>query len=340
MIALSRIAEIVDGTVQGDALFQVSQLMSLESAAADAISFCVDPVTNAALSTSKAGAVMLAPAYEDFFVGNKILVDNPYLAYAKISSVFAAITKSGHPPSIDPATSAGISSTAEIGDNVSIGRFTTIGDNSSIGDDVVIGHGVHIADNVQIGAGCRIENNVVISTRCQIGYNCHLSPAAVIGANGFGYAADGESWHRIEQLGRVIIGNKVDVGANTTIDRGSLGDTTIGHGVKLDNQIQIAHNVEIGENTAIAGCVGIAGSAKIGKRCQIAGRAAILGHLEIADDVTILVNSTVTKSIHRKGEYGSMIPVQTISQWRKNLAIIRRLDKILSGLTDQKASDN
>lgn len=332
MYTLLQIAEIVDGVVKGDDAFEVSSLKSLPNSGIDALSFCVDPAKNPALQDTNAGAVMLAPAYEDYFPGNKILVKDPYLAYARISSLFLDSRKLHETESNQQCDSnSDVSHDAKLGENVVIGAFTTIGCQAEIANGTVIGNGVRIGNGVKIGSDCRIEDNVVISSRVVIGDRCYISPGAVVGSNGFGYAQDGEAWQRIEQLGRVLIGDNVDIGANTTIDRGALGDTIIGDGVKLDNQIQIAHNVEIGENTAIAGCVGIAGSAKIGKRCKIAGRAAILGHLNIADDVTILVNSTVTKSITQKGEYGSMIPVQTIAQWRKNLAIIRRLDKIFKG---------
>ena len=183
-----------------------------------------------------------------------------------------------------------------------------------------------------------IEDNVVICSGTRIGENCFLSPGVVLGASGFGYASDGPRWQKIEQLGIVVIGNNVDIGANTTIDRGALDNTVIGDGVKLDNQIQIAHNVTIGEHTIIAGCVGIAGSAKIGKRCKLGGRVAVLGHLELADDVTIMANSMVISSIKESGEYASAIGVQPIKKWLKTAALIRSLDKLTEKVKTLKKS--
>ena len=325
MVALSRIAQVTGGTVHGESDFELSSLKSLELATPDSLSFCVNPLKDSRFSTSRAGAMILAPQYADMFKGNSVLVADPYLGYAKCSSLF----KSENPQVISEVhPSVVLSDSASLGDDVSIGAFSSIAEGARIGSGVFVGNNVHVGRNVEIGSDTILENQVVITPGCKIGARCTLSPGVVVGSSGFGYAPDGDGWQKIEQLGSVIIGDDVDIGANTTIDRGALGNTVIHSGVKIDNLVQIAHNVEIGENTAIAGCVGIAGSAKIGRRCKIAGRAAIMGHLEIVDDVTILVNSMVTRSILDKGEYGSMIPVQLIQDWKKNVAVIHRLDKL------------
>ena len=331
MVSLSKIAEVTGGIVRGKPDFEIKSLQSLELATADAISFCLNPLKDSRFSTFRAGAMILAPQYAEMFNGHSILVADPYLGYAKCSSLFQSVnvhSYSGMHPS------AVLSGSATLGEDVSIGAFSSISEGVQIGNRTTIGNNVHVGRNVEIGSDTILENQVVVSEGCKIGSRCKLSPGAVVGSSGFGYAPDGESWHRIEQLGLVVIGDDVDIGANTTIDRGALGNTIIQSGVKIDNLVQIAHNVEIGENTAIAGCVGIAGSAKIGKRCKIAGRAAILGHLEIVDDVTILVNSMVTKSILESGEYGSMIPVQRIQQWKKNVAVMHQLDKLARKVSD------
>ncbi len=321
MVSLHRIAKIVDGEIHGDGSFEVHSLMSLDRARSDSLTFCVDSKTNHGGSTD-AGAVLVSPRNAELFSINRIVVEDPYLAYAKVSGLFKS---PGQPAVIAP--SARVSDTASMGERVSIGEFSVIGNGCTIGDDVIIGSGVHIGDSASVGAGTVVEHNTVIMDRCHLGMRCFVSPGVVIGSSGFGYAPAGESWQRIEQLGSVLIGDDVDIGANTTIDRGALDNTVIENGVKLDNLIQVAHNVRIGEHTAIAGCSGIAGSTVIGKRCKIGGRAAILGHLSICDDVTLLVNSLVTSSITSPGEYASMIPVQPSGQWRKNLAILRRLGR-------------
>ena len=327
MVSLHRIAKIVDGEVQGDGSFEVNSLMSLEQAGSDSLTFFVDKKDHNA-SDTRAGAVLVSPRSAGLFSTHRIIVEDPYLAYAKASGLF-----SHDVPGAVISAYARVAETAILGSGVSIGEFSTIGDRSKISDSVFIGSGVRIGGDVSIGSGSVIEDNSVIMSHSQIGMRCFISAGAVIGSSGFGYAPVDGGWQKIEQLGRVVIGDDVDIGANTTIDRGALDDTVIENGVKLDNLIQVAHNVRIGENTAIAGCSGIAGSTIIGRRCKIGGRAAILGHLTIADDVTLLVNSMVTSSITAAGEYASMIPVQPAKQWRKNVAIIRRLDRLSRKIT-------
>ena len=326
---LQTLADRVEGEVVGDAGFTVSGLRPVDKAGPTEISFVARGRRGFDAGSCTAGALIIARENNGIYPGNCILVDDPYLAYARISKLFQSPVR---------AQAAGISPNAQIeqdvllGDAVAIGHFSSIGQGAEIGAQTRIGQGVRIGAGAKIGRETTIEDNVVIGSLCELGDGCHVSPGAVIGASGFGYAPEGERWQKIEQIGRVIIGNNVDIGACTTIDRGAMDDTTIGDGVKLDNQIQIAHNVRIGENSIIAGCAAIAGSTRIGKRCKIGGCAAIVGHLVIADDVTILVNTLITGNIPQSGEYGAMIPGQEAGKWKRNVAALRKLDSTLRKL--------
>ncbi|MEX1080911.1 MAG: UDP-3-O-(3-hydroxymyristoyl)glucosamine N-acyltransferase, partial [Halofilum sp. (in: g-proteobacteria)] len=250
--------------------------------------------------------------------------DNPYATYARAAQLL-------HP---DPALLAGVHDSAcvepsaRIAADAHIGPQAVVGADSAIGEGVVIGPGACIGQGVKIGAATRVGPRAVIGDGCCIGARGRIQPGAVIGGEGFGYARDQDGWVRIPHIGVVIIGDDVEIGANTTIDRGTQGDTVIGDGVILDNQIQIAHNVRIGDRTAMAGCVGVAGSAVIGRDCTIGGAANILGHLEIADEVHITSMSDVRKSITLAGTYSSGTPLDAHAEWRRNAARFRQLDAL------------
>ncbi|MCY3769788.1 MAG: UDP-3-O-(3-hydroxymyristoyl)glucosamine N-acyltransferase [Gammaproteobacteria bacterium] len=325
MYSLQRISDLVDGKVEGDHRFHVGEISSLGKATATSITFFTDLKKKGELKATRAGAVLISPDHAQWFPGNKVIVSNPYLAYARLSRVFR---KNGFPEPAGIDGSALVADNCLIGDQVSIGSYSIISDRVRLGSHVVIGSGVRVHEEVSIGDHTVIESNAVISPGCRLGKRCHISPGVVIGSNGFGYAEDEGKWEKIEQLGGVEIGDDVDIGANTTIDRGALENTVIGNGVKLDNQIQIAHNVRIGDHTIMAGCSAIAGSTRIGRRCKIGGRVSILGHLQIVDDVTIYANGLVASSIKSAGEYASALPVQPARRWRKNAALIRRLDRL------------
>ena len=328
MLSLHQIAVLVEGIVLGDGDYKVKHIHSLEYATRDSISFFADRKKQPQLLNTQAGAVLLAQPHIDLYDGNKIVVTDPALAHARISKLFKQY----------PQRQAGVDDTAiidpsaKLGNAVCIGSYATIASGVRIGERVVIGNNVHVGAEVEIGDDTVIEAQVVICNGCRIGKRCCISPGVVIGASGFGYVLHQEIWEKIEQLGGVLIGDDVDIGANTTIDRGTLEDTRIGNGVKIDNQILIAHNVQIGNNSIMAGGVGIAGSAKIGQRCQLGARVGILGHLEIVDDVIVLADSLVTKSIKIAGDYASTLSAQPAKQWRKNLAIIHRLDKLVENV--------
>lgn len=324
-VTLARVAQVTGGRVDGDAGFTVAALKSLESAAADSLAFYAGR-RGAALQGTAAGAVILRAEHAGRFPRHKITVTDPYLAYARASVLFA-------PPSPAPGIhpTAVIKAGAAVHAGAAVGAFTVICADTVIDTGAVIGSHVTVGDNCTVGAGTVIAPGVQIYANTRIGRGCRIAAAAVIGAPGFGYApGDGDgaagdhAWTRIEQLGGVVIGDEVDIGAHTAIDRGALDDTVIAAGVKLDNHIQIAHNVRIGEHTIMAGCVAVAGSTVIGKRCQFGGRASILGHLTIADDVRVLAGGFVAKSITQPGEYSSLVPAMPAAKWRRVLARLRR----------------
>ena len=281
--SLCEIAEALGGHVLGDGKVLINKVASVANAQAGDISFINDSKYQKALANSKASAWVLREKDADITDLPRIIVDNPYAYFAKISALLNPI------PAIKLgiAQSAIIADSAAIPDSCSIGELAVIGDDVVLGDNVIIGHGCVIESGVTIADNVRLEPNVTIKHHCHIGKNCNIFSGAIIGSDGFGYAEENGVWLKIPQVGRVIIQDDVDIGANTTIDRGALDDTIIEEGVKLDNLIQIGHNCIIGAHTVIAGCVGVAGSAKIGKHCKIGGAAMILGHLEIADGVTI-----------------------------------------------------
>jgi len=215
-----------------------------------------------------------------------------------------------------------------VAESCTIGAHVVIGKNAKLADNVVIGAGTVIESGASIGTGSRIAANVVIYHDCVIGKNCAIASGTVIGADGFGYAEEQGRWVKIPQVGLVVIEDDVEIGANTTIDRGALDDTVIEQGVKLDNLIQIGHNCRIGAHSVVAGCVGIAGSARIGKHCKIGGAAMILGHLEIADGVTVSPGSMITRSLVKADTYTALMPFQPHEQWLKTAANIRRLGEL------------
>lgn len=311
-----------EGVVLGNGATLISRMSSLANAKVGDISFFNDSKYEKALSTSHASAYILKQQHAELTQHPKIVVDNPYTYFAKLSTLL-------NPVAVIPtgiAASAVIDQSAQIPASCSIGAFVFIGENVVLGDHVTIGSGCVIENDVTIAANTRLEPHVTIKHHCQISENCHLFSGAVIGSDGFGYAEEDGRWLKIPQVGRVVIQAHVDVGANTTIDRGALDDTIIEEGVKLDNLIQIGHNCVIGAHTVIAGCVGIAGSARIGKHCKIGGAAMVLGHLEIADHVTISPGSMITRSLGVADTYTALMPFQTHKAWLRTAAKIRHLD--------------
>jgi len=319
---LSEFAEKLGGRVLGDAEVRVTQISTLEAARSDQISFLTNSKYRSQLSSTRAGAVILSEEDADATGLPRIISKNPYAYFAKVSALLNPL----------PEAKPGIHHTAIIGvdtnihDTASIGAAAVIGDGATIGANSVIGEGCSIGSNVTIGSRARLYPHVVVYHDCVIGDDLIAHSGVVIGADGFGIAMEDERWLKIPQIGKVVIGNMVEIGANTTIDRGALDDTVIDDGVKLDNQIQVAHNVRIGAHTAIAGCAGIAGSATIGRFCRIGGSTGILGHVEIADNVEISSFSMISKSIREAGSYTGVFPFSKSEDWRKNAVHLRRLD--------------
>ncbi|AVL70990.1 MULTISPECIES: UDP-3-O-(3-hydroxymyristoyl)glucosamine N-acyltransferase [Oligella] len=309
-------------------------LGSLSHAGSEQISFLSNPRMFNLLLETKAGAVILPqqgvdklPATVPFVV---VVCEDPYLLYARISQYFDDSRIDLVPKVIHPT--AVIDATAEIAEGVAIGPYVVIEEGVKIGSGSVIGAHCVIGKNSSIGKDTRLHPHVTLYRGTQIGDRCLLHSHATLGADGFGFAPDNTvekgAWCRIAQFGNVIVGNDVEIGVCTSIDRGALGDTIIGNGVKLDNQIMIGHNCVIGDHTAMAACVGVAGSSIIGKRCTLAGAAMLAGHLELADDVHISGATGVMSSINKPGRYTSAYPIEEHSEWQKNAAVIKNLYKL------------
>jgi len=309
------------GELIGDSNILINSVASLESAHKNSISFFNNPRYSDLLITTKAAVVIINRESLSFRSGVSIVIDNPYLYFAKVSQLLnpsKSLKKEVHKSAI-------IHPSCKLGLDIYIGPNVVIDENVSIDDGVVIHAGSMIEADSVIGKASVIHPHVVIKANTVFGKNCTLYAGCVIGSDGFGYAKDDNKWLAIPQTGRVILGDNVDIGSNSTIDRGTLDDTIISSGVKIDNLVQIGHNCMIGENTIIAGCVGIAGSAKIGKNCAIGGAAMILGHLSITDNVTISPGSMITRSIKTSGTYTALMPFQDHEAWLKTAAKIRRL---------------
>lgn len=310
--------------MRGNPETEIDHVAPLHRAGPRAIAFVAGQRYLDELSRTGAGIVILSPRDAGGYAGNALVVDNPHACFAKVAQLL-------HPPHTQPAgvaATAQIAPDARVAASATVAAFALIETGAAIGEHVVIGSGCHIGRNVEIGEDTRLLANVVVAHGCHLGRRCLVQAGAVIGTDGFGFARDGERWRKVPQLGRVVIGDDVEIGANSTVDRGALDDTVIGDGVKIDNLVHIAHNVRIGEHTAIAACCGIAGSTVIGKRCTIGGRIAIMDHLSVADDVHITAGSLVTSSITRAGTYSSSLKVQPVEEWRRNAARLHHLDEL------------
>ncbi len=324
-LTLQEIAARLGGRLLGDGAVSISRITTLDKAQAGEISFLTNSKYRSQLASTHASALILGEGDAGASDLPRIISDNPYAYFAKVSALLNPL----------PPVVSGIHATAVIGEgariasSASIAATAVIGRNAVIGEDAVIGAGCCIGENVVIGCRVKLYPRVVIYHDCVIGDDLIAHSGAVIGSDGFGIAMDAGNWIKIPQVGRVVIGNAVEIGANTTIDRGALDDTVIEDGVKLDNQIQIAHNVRIGAHTAVAGCAGIAGSAVIGRYCRIGGGARILGHLQLADYVEVAADTLVGKSIREAGLYAAIFPFSKQEDWRKNAVHLRHLDEMV-----------
>ncbi len=321
---LAEIARETGGDLVGDGSIRIRQVATLSRAGDGELSFLANPRYRSQLASSGASAVIVGVREKDLTALPRIVAANPYACYAKAATLLNPLP--AVVPGIHP--SAVVGEGARIAASASIGAQAVVGEGAQIGAECVIGAGCVIGERVTIGAETRLYPHVTVYADCRIGQRAIVHSGAVIGADGFGLANENGRWLKIPQIGRVLIGDDVEIGANTTIDRGALDDTVIEEGVKLDNQIQIAHNVRIGAHSALAGCVGVAGSTRIGRHCTVAGSAMIIGHLEIADRVNISVGTLVTKSITEAGTYTSAIPCLPHRDWLKNAAQLHHLNEL------------
>ncbi len=326
---LGQLSEYVDGNVKGDESKLIDRLGTLDSAKPNELSFIANPKYLSALDSTAAGAVLVKDQFQAEQIKNAIIVPDPYLAFAQLSALFDTAVSSWS----NIHTSATVSESAFIGQNVIVSPNAVIEDNVTLEDNVVVGPGCVIGANSSIGSGTKLNANVTLYHSVVIGKHCIIHSGAVIGADGFGFAPKIDGWQKIHQLGSVQIGDYVEIGANTTIDRGAIEDTRIANGVIIDNQVQIAHNVVIGDNTAIAGCAAIAGSTVIGKHCTIAGGVGIIGHLNIVDKVHITAMSLVSKSILEAGSYSSGTALDSTDKWKRSAARLRRIDEMAKTVT-------
>jgi UDP-3-O-[3-hydroxymyristoyl] glucosamine N-acyltransferase len=323
--SLGELAARLGAELHGCSTTVVERVDTLERAGAGAVSFFSNRRYHAQLCATKASAVLIHGDDVGDCPTSALVLDNPYLGYARVAAWLnppAAVIGGQHP-------SAVVHPQASVDPSASIGPHCVVGAGSVVGAGVLVGPGCIIEDNVSIGANSRLVARVTVLNRVRIGMRAVLHPGVVVGAQGFGIANDDGVWVNIPQLGAVVIGDDVDVGANSCIDRGALEDTVIEHGVKIDNHVQIGHNVRIGADTAIAGCVAIAGSASIGARCTIGGTSAVSGHLEIVDDVHLTGGTNVPNSIKEPGVYSSTLPLQTNREWRRNVTRVKQLDALV-----------
>ena len=313
---LAQIVARLGGRVAGNPQVLIAQVGSLERAGERQIAFLSNPRYKSRLSGTRAAAVVLAPGAEHLSRLPRIVCERPYAYFARLSQLFNPLTAQS--PGVHP--SAVVAPGARLGARVSIGPGCVIGEGVTIGDDSCLYPGV------------------VVAHGCRIGCRAILHSGAVIGADGFGIAEDEGRWIKIPQIGGVVIGDDVEVGANTTIDRGAMDDTVVEDGVKLDNQIQVGHNVRIGAHTAMAGCVAVAGSADIGRHCTIGAAAVILGHLSIADRVSVSAGTVISRSIRKPGTYTGMFPFDENRAWARNTARLRHLAEFADRLQALEAA--
>ena len=316
--------------IAGDPDARVARVATLENASGDCISFLANPRYRRWLSQTQAAAVILAPDDASECPTTALITDNPYSVYARVATELApavALVAGVH-------AAATVSAQAQVPASCEVGPGAVIAAGAVLGERVFVGPGVVIGRDCQVGDDTRLIANVTLCHGVRFGQRCIVHPGSVVGSDGFGIAQEPEGWFKVPQLGSVQIGDDVEIGACTSIDRGAIEDTVIEDGVKLDNQIQVAHNVHIGAHTVVAACVGISGSTRIGQRCMIAGAVGFVGHLDIADDVIITGQTMVNRSIDEPGGvYSSALPMDEARRWRRNSARFRKLDELAKRLS-------
>lgn len=331
MVTLHAICAALGGVLHGDGTLSVARLASLEAAGPQALSFVAQARYASQIATTQAGALVVPPALVEAARARGACIEtpDPYLYFARLTQWWRAQRDAAEAP---PATrqpqihpTACIDASAQLGAGVVVGPYAVLEAGVQLGEGARIGAHTVLERYARVGAHSRLAPRVTLGRDCVVGERCILHSGVVIGADGFGFAPHQGEWIKIEQLGAVRIGDEVEIGANTCIDRGALEDTVIEHGVKLDNLIQIGHNVHIGAHTALAGCVGVAGSARIGAHCTVGGGAVVLGHLSLADGVHISAASVVMRSIRQPGQYSGVFPLDDNASWEKNAATLRQL---------------
>jgi UDP-3-O-[3-hydroxymyristoyl] glucosamine N-acyltransferase len=309
-LTLASLVDRLGGRLCGDPNWVIAGLAPLQSAGPDQISFLSHPKYQSQLAASRAGCVIVAPVFEAQAIEGRsaIVTDDPYVYFARLTRLWKQAQHPLQGPRIHPTA--------------------VIDPGAWVAEDAVIGPLCVVERGAKVGSGSVLKSRVTLSEGCSVGERCVIHSGVVVGADGFGFALHQNQWEKIEQLGAVRIGDDVEIGANTCIDRGALDDTVIENGVKLDNLIQIGHNVRIGAHTAMAGCVGVAGSASIGAHCTVGGGAVVLGHLSLADHVHISAASVVTRSILQPGQYTGMFPIDRNANWEKNAASLKQLSRL------------
>ncbi|MFQ6021162.1 MAG: UDP-3-O-(3-hydroxymyristoyl)glucosamine N-acyltransferase [Acidiferrobacterales bacterium] len=322
MVKLAELAQRFNGEIRGNFNVEIRGVATLDRAGARDIAYVASKEYYEALARTAAGAVILRAGDAKQYAGTALVVDNPRLCFAMVATLLNP--HKSFQPGVHPT--AFVDKQANVASSAWIGPHSVVEAGAVVESNVFVGPGCYIGERAVVGEHTRLAVRVVLNHDCIIGKSCMVHPGVVIGGDGFGYVRNEEQWVKIPQLGRVRIGDNVEIGANTAIDRGALDDTIIGDGVKLDNLIQIGHNVSIGEHTAIAGCVGIAGSTHVGKRCAVGGQVTFADHLEIADDVQIAIGSSVTRSITKSGTYSSSLKAEPATKWNRSIIRLLQLD--------------
>lgn len=332
-LTLGQLALRFGCTLRGDPQRAIDSVADL-SGGPRSLGFLANPALLAGLRDTQLGAVLIQPRHADDCPVDALLHGNPHATFARIAAVL-------HPPApVVPGVhaTASVHAGALVDASCEIGPFALIEEGARVGPRCRVGAHAIVGAGAVLGADTRLLERASVLAGCQIGARCIVHPGAVIGADGFGNAREGQAWVKVPQLGRVLVGDDVEIGANTTIDRGALGDTVIGEGVRLDNQIQVGHNVTIGAHTAIAACTGVAGSTSIGRRCMIGGGTGIGGQLSIGDDIVIAGFGMVARSLHEPGMYSNVLPAEEVRQWRRIVGRIRRLDALAARVKRLEAS--
>jgi UDP-3-O-[3-hydroxymyristoyl] glucosamine N-acyltransferase len=323
-VRLGELAARFGCELRGDPDVVIERVATLQDAGPGALAFLANPRYRRHLAASRASAVVLDAASAAQASSATLVAANPYATYARIAQLLnpsPAFTPGRHP-------SAVVEPGARVHPSAWIGPHCYVGDGAEVGPRVYLGPGTLVLERARIGADSRCTARVTLCAAVQVGERAILHPGVVIGADGFGHAADRDGYVKVPQLGAVVVGHDVEIGANTTVDRGTIDDTVIGDGVKIDNQVQVGHNCRIGEHTVIAGCVGISGSVTIGRRCMIGGMAGIAGHLEICDDVYLTGKTMVSSTITRPGLYSGKLPFDEARRFRRNAARFQNLDEL------------